>query len=86
MFVWEGVLGYIDDDAIAQSLAFMVAAGGPTTRLAFSFGHGSPVPDRARLAGFTAVEDHGSDALWRRYLPGEPHENAWVSRLGTAIV
>jgi hypothetical protein len=23
---------------------------------------------------------------WRRYLPGEPHPNAWVTRIATAIV
>jgi methyltransferase (TIGR00027 family) len=86
IFVWEGVLGYIDDVAIDRSLAFMVRAGGPGTRLVLTCGHGGAVLERARRAGFTAAEDHGCDALWRRYLPGEPHENAWVSRLGTAVV
>ena len=84
LFVWEGVIGYIDDVAIDRSLAFMVRAGGPGTRLVVTAGQS--VLDRARRVGFTATEEHGCDALWRRYLPGEPHENAWVARLGTAVV
>ncbi len=86
MFVWEGVIGYIDDAAVDRSLAFMARAGGPGTRLVVTFGDGSTTLGRARRAGFTQTEDHGSDALWRRYLPGEPHENSWVSRLGTAAI
>jgi methyltransferase (TIGR00027 family) len=86
IFVWEGVIGYIDDAVIDRSLAFMSRAGGPRTRLVFTSGAGTGMLDRAQRAGFSAVEEHGGDAIWRRYLPGEPHENAWVARLGTAVV
>ena len=37
MFVWEGVIGYIDDAAIDRSLRFMVSTGGPRSRVAFTF-------------------------------------------------
>ncbi len=39
LFVWEGVIGYIDDAAIDQSLRFMAGAGGTGSRLVFTFGH-----------------------------------------------
>src|SRR5262249_1835780 len=39
IFVWEGVIGYIDANAVDRSLAFMVRAGGAGTRVAFTFGH-----------------------------------------------
>jgi hypothetical protein len=37
--VWEGVIGYIDAASVDQSLAFMVRAGGPGTRLALTLIH-----------------------------------------------
>ena len=90
IFVWEGVIGYIDADAVDRSLAFMVRAGGKGTRLAFTFAHADfdalDVQERARKAGFTSFEEHGGDALWRRHLPGEPHAYAWSMRLGLAVV
>jgi methyltransferase (TIGR00027 family) len=90
IFVWEGVLGYIDADTIDRSLAFMVRAGGPGTRLVLTFGHADfdafNTLDRIRRAGFTMREDLGGDALFRRYLSGEPHPNAWLIRLGVAVV
>jgi hypothetical protein len=42
--------------------------------------------ERTRRAGFRACDELGSDELWRRYLPGEPHPNAWVVRTATALV
>lgn len=90
LFVWEGVIGYIDDSAIDRSLGLMTRVGGARSRLGFTFGHGSFDPDtaaeRTRRAGFTTCEELGLDEVWRRYLPGEPHPNAWVSRVGTAAV
>jgi methyltransferase (TIGR00027 family) len=90
IFVWEGVIGYIDDAAIDQSLRFMASAGGSHSRLVFTFGQvgfeTDPATDRTRRAGFRSCEEIAGDDLWRRYLPGEPHPNAWVTRIGTAIV
>lgn len=91
LFVWEGVIGYIDDAAIDQSLRFMASAGGPRSRVALTFADEAhvgtePMAVRAKRCGFGSFEALGSDDLWRRYLPGEPHENAWVTKVGLATV
>jgi methyltransferase (TIGR00027 family) len=90
LFVWEGVIGYIDDAAIDQSLHFMAGAGGAGSRLVFTFAQigfeSDTATDRTRRAGFRSCEELAGDDLWRRYLPGEPHPSAWVIRVATAIV
>lgn len=91
MFVWEGVIGYIDDAAIHQSLRFVVAEGGPRSRLAFTFADEAhlgtePMAARTKRCGFAGFESASGDELWRRYLPGEPHPNAWVTKVGLATV
>jgi methyltransferase (TIGR00027 family) len=90
IFVWEGVIGYIGTEEIDRALSFMATNGGPGTRVVFTFGEGSFDPDtaatRARRAGFSAYDEIAGDELWRRYLPGEPHPAAVVTKIGTAIV
>jgi methyltransferase (TIGR00027 family) len=90
LFVWEGVIGYIDDAAIDQSLRFMAGAGGIGTRLVFTFAQigfeSDTATDRTRRAGFRSCEEIAGDDLWRLYHRGEPHPNAWVTRIATAIV
>jgi len=90
VFVWEGVIGYIDRDAIERSLRFMASGGGPRSRLIFTFGEGSFVPNTAaevtQQAGFTSCEELGGDELWHRYLPGEAHPHAFLMKVGTAVV
>ena len=88
VFVLEGVIGYVDDAAIDATLRFMASGGASGSRAVLTYGEGSFAPDtaeeRARRAGFGAVGELGGDALWRRYLPGEPHPNAWVTKVATA--
>ena len=90
IFVWEGVIGYIGSDEIDRSLRFMASEGGPRTRLVFTFAESTFAPEtsaeRTRRAGFSSCEEVAGDELWRRYLAGEPHPNAFVARIGTAIV
>jgi methyltransferase (TIGR00027 family) len=90
LFVWEGVIPYIDDAAVHRSLAFMSRAGGPNTRVVFDFSEVrfDPVPaaERVRRAGFTTFTDVASSELWSRHLKGEPHPAAVIMRMGTAIV
>lgn len=86
IFVTEGVLEYLDDASLDRSLAFMVRAGGPGTRLSFTFHQEVFALDRVRRAGFTSVEAYGCVALWRRYLHAEPAEREWISSLGVALV
>jgi methyltransferase (TIGR00027 family) len=89
IFVWEGVIGYIDGDAIDRSLRFMARAGGPGTRVAFTFGDATVAPDpaelRARRAGFRTFEEAPGDDLFRRYLGREPPEHLGVMKLGLAV-
>jgi hypothetical protein len=58
--------------------------------LVFTFGQvgfeTDTATDRTRRAGFRSCEEIAGDDLWRGYLRGEPHPNAWVTRLATAIV
>jgi methyltransferase (TIGR00027 family) len=91
LFVWEGVIGYIDSEEIDRSLRFMVKAGGPGSRLVFTYaGVGvfeqEPATERLRRVGFSASDEVGGDELWRKYLPGEPFPTAWIVKLGTAVV
>ena len=90
LFVWEGVIGYIDSAAIDRTLRFVVSAGGSRSRLVFTFGWNSFEPDTAterfRRTGFRSCEEIGGDELWRRFLPGDPHPNAFVVKIGVAIV
>lgn len=89
LFVWEGVIGYVDDATIDQSLRFMATAGGPRSRVAFTFGDEAhlgmeAMAVRTKRCGFATFEEVAGDELWRRYLPGEPHPNAWVTKVGLA--
>jgi methyltransferase (TIGR00027 family) len=87
LFVWEGVIGYIDHAAIDRTLCFMAQ---PESRAVFTHGEGSFAPstaaERARQAGFRSCEELGLDEVWRRYLPGEPPPGASISKVATAIV
>lgn len=88
MFVWEGVIGYISDATIDRTLRFMAQAGGPRTRVAFTYGAFDTEPPlvRARRAGFSSCEELGLDKVWRRYLAGDPAPTAWVTGVALAIV
>jgi methyltransferase (TIGR00027 family) len=88
VFVWEGVIGYIDAAAIDRSLRFMCEVGGEGCRVVLTFAEGTFAPDGAAAAmkrlGFAELEERGLDAVWRLHLPGEPPEVAAVSRVGVA--
>lgn len=90
VFVWEGVLAYLDRAAIDRTLRFIVDAGGRGSRAVFEFAPSAFEPEGvvacAQRAGFSAVEEVGFDELWTRYLPGKPHENAALVRLAVASV
>jgi len=88
LFVWEGVMAYLDASSVSRSLRFMAAAGGGGSRVAFDHGDGPFAPESTggylRRHGFDAHEEVAYDALWRRYLAGEPHENAAYCRATVA--
>jgi methyltransferase (TIGR00027 family) len=88
--IMEGVAAYIDRATLDRSLGFVVRAcgRGSTVGLEFAEGVFDKGPANARLhgLGFTRWEEVGFDALWRRYLPGEPHPNAAYVKIGFATV
>lgn len=87
-FVWEGVIGYVDADTVDQSLRFMAQEGGPGSVLAFTYYDAVFDPDtveaRVKRAGWELFEAHSGDAMWRRYLPGEPNPAAAYMKIGVA--
>lgn len=88
MFVWEGVMPYIDQEAIDRCLSFMASIGAAGSRLIFDFSDYVLGPDwaskQARRAGFTSFHEVPLDELWRCHLPGEPAPNARFFKLGIA--
>lgn len=90
LFVLEGVIGYVDSAAIDRTFRFVVERGGPKSRLVFTFSDAASDPEsgasRVARAGFSSFSETDGTAMWRRYLPGEPHANAYAMKIGTAIV
>lgn len=92
VFVWEGVIGYIDRAMIDRSLRFMARVGGKGARVAFTFGDLAFDPDSAssvvHAAGFSSFEEFHLGELWARHWPerGDPPPGLIVSRVGTAVV
>lgn len=90
LFVWEGVVTYLTQEAIDRSLGVMARVGGVGSRVAFDFGAYSPDPEpwsaRVRRLGYSAFVELGHDTLWRRHLTGEPHDAASIVRVAVATV
>lgn len=90
VFIWEGVIGYIDDDMIEKSLRFMAKAGGKNTRVIFTSGQDAFDPDtteeRLKRFGFSACEELGLDDAWRYYLNSEPPPYIDVSTVCVARI
>ena len=90
LFVWEGVVAYLDDTAVDRTLAFVARAGGPGSRLVLDTAESrfdpEPLSGHARRAGFQSLEETPFDVLWRRHLGTEPHPYASVMRMAVARV
>jgi methyltransferase (TIGR00027 family) len=87
--IMEGVTAYIDRTTLDHNLAFVARACGRGSTVGFELVEGfdkEPVGARVPGLGFTRWEEVGFDALWRRYLPGEPHPNAAFCKIGFATV
>jgi methyltransferase (TIGR00027 family) len=87
-FVWEGVVGYLNDEPIDRSLRFMARAGGPGSRLVFNYQSmrldSVRLAARVRAAGFTTQEEHTCEALYRRYLGDAPPPGGDLFRIVVA--
>lgn len=86
--IMEGVAPYIDRAALDKTLGFVARVCGRGSTVGFEIveGYFDKGPGNGRIPGlgFTRWEEVGFDALWRRYLPGEPHPNAAFCKLGLA--
>lgn len=85
VFVWEGVIGYIDRAAIDASLRCMAAVSGPGSTVVLTAGLGSFDPDGSaealRRAGWPESHELGADEVHRRFVPGDPPDAAPYLRL-----
>lgn len=85
VFVWEGVIGYIDRAAIDASLRCMAAVSGVGSCVVFTAGHGAFDPEGSgealRRTGWPESRQLGLDVVHRRLLPGEPPEVASYSHV-----
>jgi methyltransferase (TIGR00027 family) len=90
LFVWEGVLAYIDDAAIDTTLAFAARAGGGGSRLVFDYPEfrfePEPVESRTRRAGFSRFEATPFADLYQRLLRMEAPPQAGPFHMGVAYV
>ena len=88
VFVWEGVLGYLDDPAIDRCLRLMATCGGRGSRAVFNYSVVRFDPERltarAGRAGFTGLEDETLAALYVRYLGAEPPAGSELQRIALA--
>ncbi|HZR84983.1 MAG TPA: SAM-dependent methyltransferase [Candidatus Binatia bacterium] len=90
MFVWEGVVGYLDDRAIDRTIAFMASAGGPGTRVTLNYPsfrvRRDEIADRLARGGFAILEDDDAGSVFRRFVPGERVAGDDLFRLAVAHV
>jgi methyltransferase (TIGR00027 family) len=90
LFVWEGVIAYIDDAAVDRALAFMVCAGGRGSRVVFEYAESRFEPvsaaEHARRAGYRTFDEVRFEDLWQGHLRGEPHDAARICRMGVAAL
>jgi methyltransferase (TIGR00027 family) len=90
VFVWEGVVGYLDDAAVDRTLALVTGLGGRGSRLVLNYSINRFVPAAlvARLhgAGFSAVHDESLDPVYQRLLDRDAPPEANLFRIVAATV
>jgi len=90
LFIWEGVISYLEDADIARCLRWMAGTGGSGARLVFNynvsrFDH-AHVRSRVLAAGFATIADEPLSDTYRRYLAGDPPPGGEYFRLALAEV
>lgn len=87
-FLWEGVVGYLDDAPVDRTLRFIAELGAPGSAVVFNYSLNrftpETLPARLRRAGFTHVDDDSLAAAHRRLLGTEPPDYAQLFRLAVA--
>ncbi len=88
VFLLEGVISYIEDDAVERTFRFVADAGGPGSRIGFNYTasrfNRRSLPSLLEAGGLQPVEDLDLAAVHRRYLPGEPPPGGDLFRIATA--
>lgn len=88
VFLLEGVISYIEDDAVERSFRFVAEAGGAGSRIGFNYT--AARFDRRSLAslleasGLHEVEDLDLASVHHRYLCGEPPPGGDLFRIAIA--
>lgn len=89
MFVWEGVVGYLEDRQFERCLHWIAGAAAARSRLVFNYTTARLGSDRVaaclRRSGFVSIEDVGCDDVQRRYIDGPVPDVATFFRLVTAL-
>lgn len=94
LFIWEGVISYLEPADVDTMLRWMARDAASGTRVVFNyrpgFGAGTLDPDRltdrVRAAGFRTVEDRSFSDLHRTIFAGDPPETAALFRIAVAKV
>ncbi len=88
VFVWEGVLSYLDNAACDRTLGWIAGTGGPGSRLVFNYPISRFDPEdllpRVRAAGFEWLDDASLADIYGRYLPGDPPPGSDLYRFAVA--
>lgn len=90
MFVWEGVVGYIDDPVVERTLGFVRSIGGGSSRVVLNYPlgrfTGGRLAELLEAAGLVLLEESSLDLVHRRHLPGEPPPGGDLFRVAVARV
>jgi methyltransferase (TIGR00027 family) len=93
LFLWEGVITYLEAVEIERTLSWMARISAPGSRAIFNYTINQlagtdpqSMSARAKAAGFTSVEDRSVGSIYRDYVKTEPSsEIAELFRLAVAI-
>jgi len=92
LFLWEGVISYLNPPEIDRTLSWMAATSAPGSRVVFNYTINSltglepqQMDARAKAAGFASVDDRSLASLHRDYLKTEASEMAEQFRLAVAV-
>ncbi|MGH7899715.1 MAG: SAM-dependent methyltransferase [Candidatus Binatia bacterium] len=93
LFLWEGVITYLEPGEIERMLCWMARAGARGSRVVFNYTvnllAGNTVESmsaRGEAAGFSSVDDRSVGAVYRHYVRAEPpSEVADLFRLAVAV-
>lgn len=88
LFIWEGVISYLNPDEIDRSLRWIAAASVLRSKAVFNYSINylfgidpEGMKQRAKAAGFASVEDRSLGSLYREHVAGPPSDVADLFRI-----